>query len=93
MLAVAEGVGGTPAGREASNAAVQTLCRVLGEQNSEETRLRPAILDAVEEANKTVLEIARGAATTPACNASRQASEGTNGRAVGPRYAPSRCSS
>ncbi len=64
VLAVADGVGGTPAGREASNAAVQTLCRVLGEQRSEETRLRPAILDAVEEANKAVLEIARGAATT-----------------------------
>jgi serine/threonine protein phosphatase PrpC len=65
VLAVADGVGGTPAGREASNAAVQTLCRVLGEQPSDETpRLRLPILDAVEEANKAVLTIARGAATT-----------------------------
>ncbi|HLF09917.1 MAG TPA: protein phosphatase 2C domain-containing protein [Gammaproteobacteria bacterium] len=65
VLAVADGVGGTPAGREASNATVQTLCRVLSEQPPEGApRLRPAILDAVEEANKTVLQIARGAATT-----------------------------
>ena len=65
VLAVADGVGGTPAGREASNAAVQTLCRVLREQPPEGApRLRPAILDAVEEANKTVLTMARGAATT-----------------------------
>jgi serine/threonine protein phosphatase PrpC len=65
VLAIADGVGGTPLGREASNAAVRTLCRVLGEQPVEDAaRLRPAILDAVEEANKTVLEIAHGAATT-----------------------------
>ena len=65
VLAVADGVGGTPAGREASNAAVRTLCRVLGEPRaSEPSPLRPVILDAVEEANKAVLEIARGAATT-----------------------------
>jgi protein phosphatase len=66
VLAVADGVGGTPAGREASNAAVQTLCRVLAEQprTDEALTLRPMILDAVEEANKAVLAIARGAATT-----------------------------
>jgi serine/threonine protein phosphatase PrpC len=65
VLAVADGVGGTPAGREASNAAVRTLCRVLGESRATEpSQLRPVILDAVEEANKAVLELARGAATT-----------------------------
>jgi len=62
VLAVADGVGGTPAGREASNAAVQTLSRVLG--RSDDQQLRPAILDAVEEANQAVLGLARGAATT-----------------------------
>ena len=64
VLAVADGVGGTPAGREASNAAVQTLCRMLCDLPAETPPLRPAILDAMEEANKTVLGWARGAATT-----------------------------
>jgi serine/threonine protein phosphatase PrpC len=64
VLAVADGVGGTPAGREASNAAVETLRRVLGRAPRDEAHLRPAILDAVEAANKAVLALARGAATT-----------------------------
>jgi len=64
VLAVADGVGGNPAGREASNAAVQALSRVLGKLPAATPQLRSAILDAVEEANKTVLGLARGAATT-----------------------------
>jgi serine/threonine protein phosphatase PrpC len=64
VLAVADGVGGTPAGREASNATVETLRRVLRKLPEDAPQLRPAILDAVEEANKTVLGLARGAATT-----------------------------
>jgi len=64
VLAVADGVGGNPAGREASNAVVQTLARVLTKLPDDQPQLRPAILDAVEEANKTVLGLARGAATT-----------------------------
>jgi protein phosphatase len=64
VLAVADGVGGTPAGREASNAALQTLSRVLGRLPADTPQLRPAILDAVEEANQAVLGLARGAATT-----------------------------
>ena len=64
VLAVADGVGGSVAGREASNATVRTLSRVLTKRGDESPQLRPAILDAVEEANKTVLGLARGAATT-----------------------------
>jgi PPM family protein phosphatase len=64
VLAVADGVGGSVAGREASNATVRTLSRVLTKLPDETAQLRPAILDAVEEANKTVLGLARGAATT-----------------------------
>jgi protein phosphatase len=64
VLAVADGVGGNPAGREASNVAVQTLSRVLGQRRDETPELRPAILDAVDKANKSVLGLARGAATT-----------------------------
>jgi len=64
VLAVADGVGGSVAGHEASNAAVRTLARVLTKLPDETPQLRPTILDAVEEANKTVLALARGAATT-----------------------------
>jgi serine/threonine protein phosphatase PrpC len=64
VLAVADGVGGTPLGREASNLTVQTLSDVLLRRAAEATQLRPAILDAMEEANNAVLGIARGAATT-----------------------------
>jgi protein phosphatase len=64
VLAVADGVGSTSGAREASNAAVQTLSRVLEGVSRDEPQLRPAILDAVEEANKAVLGLARGAATT-----------------------------
>jgi serine/threonine protein phosphatase PrpC len=64
VLAVADGVGGSAAGREASNTTVRTLSRVLTELPADGQPLRPAILDAVEEANKAVLGLARGAATT-----------------------------
>jgi serine/threonine protein phosphatase PrpC len=64
VLAVADGVGGSVAGREASNTTVRTLARVLTELPQDGQPLRPAILDAVEEANRAVLGLARGAATT-----------------------------
>jgi serine/threonine protein phosphatase PrpC len=64
VLAVADGVGGSVAGREASNATVRTLSRVLTKLPDETAPLRPAILDAVDAANKAVLGLARGAATT-----------------------------
>jgi serine/threonine protein phosphatase PrpC len=63
VLAVADGVGGNPGGREASNSAVETLARVLKALPAD-TPLRPAVLDAVEEANRTVLGWQRGSATT-----------------------------
>lgn len=64
VLAVADGVGGTPAGRAASNVTLKTLSSVLGRRADESASLRPAILDAIEEANRVVLDLARGAATT-----------------------------
>jgi len=64
VLAVADGVGGTPAGREASNRAVQTLRRILSRTEPKIGNLRPAILDAVEDANRSILGQSRGAATT-----------------------------
>lgn len=64
VLAVADGVGGSPAGRDASNRAVQTLHDVLLDGDGEPESLRGAIVDAVEEANRRVLGLGRGAATT-----------------------------
>jgi protein phosphatase len=64
VLAVADGVGGAAAGREASNATMRTLSSVLTSLPDGAPQLRPAILDAVEAANKVVLGLARGAATT-----------------------------
>lgn len=64
VLAVADGVGGTPAGREASNATVKTLKKALSEASPEPERLRHAILGAMEQANRGVLDLTRGAATT-----------------------------
>ena len=43
---------------------MQTLCRMLGRLPIDAPELRPAILDAVEEANRQVLALGRGAATT-----------------------------
>ena len=64
VLAVADGVGGTPAGREASNEAVKTLKRLLAKANPSPENLRATIIDAMEAANRIVLELSRGAATT-----------------------------
>jgi serine/threonine protein phosphatase PrpC len=64
VLAVADGVGGTPAGREASNRAVRTLRNVLARTEARSENLRPAILDALEEANRSIISKSRGAATT-----------------------------
>jgi len=64
VLAVADGVGGMPAAREASNVAVQTLARSLRKLSDNTPELRPAILDAVDKANHNVIGLARGAATT-----------------------------
>ena len=64
VLAVADGVGSTSGAREASNTTMRTLSRILKDVPRDEPQLRPAILDAVERANKNVLGLARSAATT-----------------------------
>jgi len=65
VLAVADGVGGSPAGREAANLAVATLANVLREGAAVVAgELRPAIMEAIEEANRAVQALGRGAATT-----------------------------
>jgi len=64
VLAVADGVGGSPSGAEASQTAVRTLEHVLQGADTSREHLRPAILDAVEAANKALLEMGKRAATT-----------------------------
>src|SRR6185295_2834004 len=60
-------VGSTAAAREASTAAVQTLSRILEDVPRDEPQLRPAILDAVEQANKAVLGLAQLTAAQLRC--------------------------
>lgn len=64
VLAVADGVGGCPCGEDASAIALTTLAGQLALVNGESQGVRNAVLTGFEEANRGVLEIARGAATT-----------------------------
>jgi len=64
VVAVADGVGGMPAGRKASHAAVRELRKTLAAKADGADKLRPVILDALEAANNSVLGIGQGAATT-----------------------------
>lgn len=62
VLVVADGMGGGPLGHKASAIAVQSVVeRVAG---CDQGDLRPAILDAIEAANKEILGLEIGAATT-----------------------------
>jgi serine/threonine protein phosphatase PrpC len=63
VLAVADGVGGSPAGSEASRTAIEALQQSLADA-SPAVPLRGAILDAMESANDTILKAGRRAATT-----------------------------
>lgn len=64
ILAVADGVGGSPAARKASNTAVQTLRESVRDIEDEDARVRTAILDGIEEANRNLLHAGSGSATT-----------------------------
>lgn len=64
VLVVADGAGGLPAGRRASRTAVTTLEQSLQTSMSETTLLRTAILTGIEAANKAVMAIGNGSATT-----------------------------
>ena len=76
VLVVADGMGGGPAGHKASMIAVES---VVGSVNAAATEgeMRPAILDGIESANRQVLDLGIGAATTLAvveiCNGTARA--------------------
>ncbi len=64
VLAVADGLGGTPGGAEAAARAVEALAAVVEESMAQGLSLQAAILNGINKANESVLAIGTGAATT-----------------------------
>jgi serine/threonine protein phosphatase PrpC len=64
VFVVADGAGGLPAGRLASQTAVHALIAQLERASEQTIMLRTAILDGIEAANVAVLGLANGSATT-----------------------------
>lgn len=64
ILVVADGVGGMPSGEQASRLAVDALVGAVRRAADEGYALREAILNGIEQANRTVMERASGGATT-----------------------------
>ena len=64
VLVVADGAGGLPGGRKASQTAVRSLEASLNVAMSETMLLRTAILNGIEAANEAVMALGNGSATT-----------------------------
>ena len=64
VLAVADGAGGLPGGRKASETAIAALKASLTKSMEETMLLRTATLNGIETANAAVRELANGSATT-----------------------------
>lgn len=64
VLVVADGAGGLPAGRRASQTAICALESSLQSAMQDTMLLRTAILNGIEAANETVLNLGNGSATT-----------------------------
>jgi len=65
VLIVADGVGGMAGARRASNLTIKTIRKYIANiDESNGPRLRTAILDGIEAANKAVLELGTGSAST-----------------------------
>jgi len=63
VMIVADGVGGSPLGYKASAIAVEAVAQSV-EEADPSVDLRPAILDGIEHANREILDMGIGAATT-----------------------------
>jgi serine/threonine protein phosphatase PrpC len=64
VLAVADGLGGAPAGQQASSIAVESLVQSIRDAATEGREVRTGILDGFERANDEVLRLGLGAGTT-----------------------------
>jgi serine/threonine protein phosphatase PrpC len=64
VLAVADGLGGAPAGKQASSLALKRLARAVEQAVRDEMELRAGILNGFESANEEILALSLGAATT-----------------------------
>lgn len=64
VLVVADGLGGLPAGDQASSTAVRQLSRRVVGDGGDAPALREAILDAIEQANQMVMAQGLGSGTT-----------------------------
>lgn len=64
VLVVADGAGGLPGGDQASELATRNVSRACARADEEGIGLRDAILNGFEQANRAVLDLGIGAATT-----------------------------
>lgn len=64
VLVVADGLGGLPAGEAASRLVIKELIKALKRASANEIHIRGAILDGIEHANKKILDMKSGSATT-----------------------------
>ena len=66
VLAVADGVGGAPGGRDAANEVMSSIAAITLPEDNEDVSLRSAIIDSIEHANREIILLGRGAGTTVA---------------------------
>lgn len=64
VIAVADGLGGSRAGGEAARLTIEALQEALQEGARRHAQIRTAIIDGIENANRRVLALGIGAATT-----------------------------
>jgi serine/threonine protein phosphatase PrpC len=64
VLVVADGLGGMPAGEQASGTAIRSLVKSIQQARSGKATLREAILNGIEDANQRVTELGQGSGTT-----------------------------
>ena len=64
LLAVADGMGGLPGGREAAACAIRVLADAVAAQEPDDSGYRSIILDAIEAANREIIDTGLGSATT-----------------------------
>jgi len=64
LLAVADGMGGLPGGREAAACAIRVLADAVAASGPSDSGFRSAILDAIEAANREIIDAGLGSATT-----------------------------